>query len=666
MRTSIINQQQIDIMNVNNYDNGNSGDIEDVCGVTKKRKIINHGTIAEYGEIVKILIGKIQQKEIATRDQVKEFLTDCRKTHKKVVGMKQALHVYRLMCEAKEFEYDNKYEILLSSNVQRAASGVLVIAVFTAPYPSYRLKNEIKIPNKYWLFAYLIYCIFWQNLLISMLPLILWLIYHYFNQYTIVTQQFSCQYNCFYCPNEPEQPRSYVRGEPGVDRANDNHFDVINQFNDRARSYYHMGHLDANSKIELLVLGGTWSSYPEAYQEEFIRDIYYAANTYFDNPNSNKREKYDSDTEIRLNEKATLRIIGLTLETRPDRITSRELKRYRRFGVTRIQMGIQHIDDDILYRINRECTRADAIKAIKMCKDAGFKVVGHWMPDLPQPLKPGISNKKETFAIDEIDGSVNMMDRDRIMGNTVATDPNWQVDEWKWYPTAVMKNTPLYTDYHNGSYKPYGDQTSDKEWTPLCDLCLEILPKIPEWVRLDRFIRDIPEDQIHGGHHDTNLRGKMEKMLREQGTPCRDIRYREVKQGIVDPNAELKVVTYDASQGTEYFLQFVSSDNNILYGFLRLRLTDNAGAGVFEELENCALIREVHVYGRVLKVGENNEHATQHSGFGKRLVNKSIEIARDNGYTKIAVIAGVGAREYYRKKFGFEIDGEGQYMTLNI
>lgn len=635
-------------------------DIEDLGNNGKGKKPYNMGSIEDYGDIVREMV----KTPISDREEMKKFLIQIRDKYKKTTSMKQALHVYRLMCSSGEFKYDTKYELLLCSNQNRAQSGVLVIAVFTAPYPTYKIKQNFKLPNNYILlssfFAYMLYCTYWENLFISILPLIVLFTYLYLNRYKTVTQPFSCQYNCYFCPNEPDYPRSYVKGEPGVDRATNNNFVTIDQFNDRANSYYRMGHLDMNSKIELLVLGGTWSSYPEEYQEEFIIDIYYAANTYFD---QNKRTKMDLKNEITINEKGGLRIIGLTLETRPDRVTGRELKRFRRFGVTRVQMGVQHTDDRILYRINREATSKDSINAIRLLKDCCFKVDIHLMPDLPKPLKEGVSNKKQTLSIEDIDESVHMPDVDYTMIETVCTHPDWQADQYKLYTTSVMKNTPLYTDYMNGVYKPYGDQSKDKEWTVLCDLLLKITPLIPEWVRVNRLIRDIPEDSIFGGHHDSNFRTKLENKAIANGTPCRCIRCREVKNGEVNLNAVLKTTTYKASRGTEYFLSFVSPDDKVLYGFLRLRLSDNAGAGVFDELKDCALIRELHVYGRVLKVGENNNKVAQHSGFGTRLVNEAIKISKNNNFKKIAVISGVGVRDYYRR-FGFET--EEYFMTTKI
>lgn len=571
------------------------------------------------------LVAEMIKRQFKSREEIQIFLHEKRIEYGTVSAF-TLLAYYKKLCSDGVYEYQDKYSLMLQSRPQRGQSGVMVIAVFTAPYPEYIDEKTGKLTR----------------------------------------QEFSCEYDCYYCPAEPGQPRSYLLKEPGVMRANQNKFDAVCQFHDRANTYENMGH--ETTKVELLVLGGTWSSYPEPYQYEFIRDCFYAANTY-DDPEykTNPRLRLSLAEEQKLNENNMCRIIGITLETRPDRITKREIRKFRTMGVTRIQMGVQHTDDRILYRINRQCTSEKAIRAIRLLKRNCFKIDIHLMPDLPAPLKPNVSNKNAEFTHDDIDETVDMYELDKEMFKTIFTDQDWQIDQMKIYPCEVVPWTRIETEYRNGIYKPYGDQKDLTEWTKLCDLMIEIKPSIPEWIRVNRLIRDIPNEYIIGGNQDTNLRTRIQSELAKNGKRCRCIRCREVKGKDVDVNkAILKVTTYDASGGTEYFISITSEDDTTLYGFLRLRLDPNSGKGFtdfdhdicFDELLNCALIRELHVYGQVRKISDDNEllagkKSAQHSGFGKRLVNKAFEIAKEHQYKKIAVISGVGVKDYYRK-FGFE------------
>lgn len=612
-------------------------DIEDCVRKSnpiRKKKVF---VINEPEKIATCVRDMVARTDIHTQEQMRTFLDSCRK-YKIIPSAVSMLHIYRLLCYNGEFVYNSKYEYLLQTKRHRGQSGVMVIAVFTAPFPSFTKKNGEK-----------------------------------------VKQEFSCEYDCFFCPAEPNQPRSYLLKEPGVLRANDNGFDVVEQFYDRAQAYVNMGH--HVDKIELLVLGGTWSSYPEEYQDEFIRDIYFAANTFYD-PNrgtSEIRSRLTLEREQKINETAQSRIIGLTLETRPDKITPREIKRFRRFGVTRVQMGVQHLDDRVLYRINRRCKTKHAIDAIKLLKDQGIKVDIHIMPDLPTPLKEGVSNRKETFDPEDIDETINMYELDLEMFKRIVSDPDLQVDQWKIYPCEVVPWTRIEQDYKTGSYKPYGDQAKKTDWTLLCDLLMEISPLIPKWIRVNRLIRDIPNEYIMGGNQDINLRTLIEKKLIENGTPCNCIRCREIKGQKIDPSvAIMNVETFESSGGTEYFITFDAPEKNEngvypLFGFLRLRFSPNSGKDrygniVFPELIDTAMIREVHVYGQVVKGNDSNvladgNNAPQHAGFGTRMVNKAIAIAKENGYKRISVISGVGVKNFYRR-FGFE--DEDYYMTLQL
>ncbi|GMG15367.1 unnamed protein product [Phytophthora fragariaefolia] len=490
-------------------------------------------------------------------------------------------------------------EKLLVKKAQKSQSGVLVVTVLTSPYPEVGGKK----------------------------------------------QRFSCQWNCYYCPNEPDQPRSYLHDEPSVLRANRNDFDPVLQFCDRCVTLAMNGH--PVDKIELLVLGGTWASYPVEYQETFIRDLFYAANTFFDRE---KRERHSLDEEKLENETAAVKIIGITLETRPDCITPEELRRFRRYGCTRVQLGIQHTDDAILKKINRGCTSADAVRALKLLRDCCYKTDIHLMPNLP-----GSDPEK-----------------DRAMFDYVLHSPDLQADQWKIYPCEITPWTVIKKWYDEGSYVPYPD---DK----LIDLLMDVKAEVHPWIRLNRVIRDIPSQYILGGMDEPNLRQVICNKMIARGTPCKCIRCREVKtDDVAISSAECVIRQYEANEGDEYFISFETPDRSKICGFARLRLSQSAGGGVFPELEGAALIRELHVYGQLVAAVSKSKKAAangaasdaegshaQHTGFGTQLMMKAEEIARAHGYKKMVVIAGVGVRNFYRR-LGFEVEGEGELMIKHL
>lgn len=577
-----------------------------------------------------LVVQDMLKETLTKREDVYQFIRNSMKKYAYTFSPSQLLYHYRIYTGSrKDIKYDKKYEQLLQSKTFRSQSGVMVITVFTSPYP------EVIQDGKW------------------------------------VEGQFSCKFDCYYCPNEPGQPRSYLLKEPGVHRANSNKFDPIKQFWDRANSYMAMGH--PVDKIELLILGGTWHSYPSEYRNKFIRDIFFAGNTYFDYINKKHiREALSLEEEQVINQTSKCRIIGVTIETRPDMITPKVLVDLRKLGVTRVQLGVQSTDDRILYRINRRCYNKHTIRAIRLLKDNCFKIDIHIMPDLPQPLKEGVSNTKEVFTIDDIDTSVDMQEVDKKMMKTICFDPDFQIDQIKVYPCETLPWTRLEQDYKNGSYKPYGQQKDRTEVTPLHHILLQFLKDVPEWVRINRIIRDIPDFYILGGNMDINMRNVLDDMCKKHNIFSRDIRNREVKKRNVDPStAVLKVRKYNGSQGDEYFLSFETPDEKVLFGFLRLRLSKTSGIDyktdkyIFPELINCALIRELHVYGNVMKVGEKESNRHQHQGFGTRLLQEAFKISQNNGYNKIAVISGIGVMNYYRK-FGFEQAKYEHFMIKDI
>jgi len=574
-------------------------------------------------QIYKEIVDEMIKHNMMSKKDMQRFLLSMKQAYSINFANNEILYTYKCMCQSGEIDKSNMhlYEELLQTKTFRSQSGVMVYSIVTSPYPN--------------------------------------------------GQAFSCEYDCKYCPKEPNQPRSYNPKEPGVARANAHNFDPVMQFRERANTYVICGH--PFDKAEVIVLGGTWSSYPVDYQHDLIRDIYYAANTYCDSPDVNMlRPRLTLEQEILLNETSLCRIIGLTLETRPDRINPKELVQYRKYGVTRVQMGVQHTNNRILERVDRRCTTQHTVNAIQMLKDNCFKVDIHLMPDLPQPYKLGVSVNDPDITKDDIDTSVNMAEEDKKMFDIVNDDPWFQADQWKIYPCEVVPWTDIETEYKNGWYKPYGEQVG-REFTELHEVIIYIKSKIRKSIRLNRIIRDIPHDDIIGGLKDVGMRQTIQNEMMKRGLTCKCIRCREVKKQNIDPkSAVLMEYVYEASGGMEYFISFETPDESVLFGFLRLRLCNNAGKNnsgnnvIFPELVNSALIRELHVYGQTTAVKRNDETCNthhQHVGFGTKLLQRAFHIASSQGYKKIAVISGVGVKKYY-EKFGFA--DENLFMTKSL
>jgi len=451
---------------------------------------------------------------------------------------------------------------------------------------------------------------------------------------TVLTKPFVCPGRCVYCPTESDMPKSYLSNEPAAMRAKLNLFDPYKQVTMRIKALENNGH-DVD-KLEILVLGGTWSVYPSKYQDEFVRDCFYAANTFTDEV---KRDRLSLEEEQDINENTRYKIIGLTLETRPDFVSPTEIKKLRRLGCTRVQIGVQHTDNKILEYIKRGDTLEGAIKATRLLKEAGFKVDHHYMPDLP--------------------GSAPQKDLD--MMKYVFTSPDLQPDQIKIYPCIVNEFAELNKWYQEGKYKPYAA-------ADLIDLLLKIKEITPPYVRINRLIRDIPEESIIAGNSVTNLRQHLQATLKQQGKKCRCIRCREVRGETEEINQAVLVKReYDASGGKEIFLSYESPDHEKIYAFLRLRFNANSNENILPELVGASLVRELHVYGKMTPVVENqnedddNEVAkAQHIGFGKKLMAEAERLTAEQGLKKVAVISGIGVKNYYRK-LGYEL--EGTYMN---
>jgi elongator complex protein 3 len=435
---------------------------------------------------------------------------------------------------------------------------------------------------------------------------------------TVLTKPYPCPGKCIFCPDDVRMPKSYLVDEPGAARAFQHDFDPYFQVRSRIESLNAVGH--PTDKIELLILGGTWSSYRKDYQEEFIKRCFDAMN-----------EVVASSLEEaqQINESGPHRNVGLVIETRPDEIDAKELAWLRKLGVTKVQMGVQSLDDHVLELNKRGHTAAQALRATELLRAAGFKIVLHWMPNL---LGATIDSDREDFKLLWQDG--------------------YAPDELKIYPCQLLEGTELYTFWQRGEYRPY---TQDE----LVQLIADIKPTIQPYCRVNRVIRDIPSHHVVEGNRRTSLRQDIVLEMKRRGTHCDCIRCNEVRKQKVDSqDLVLKDHVYDLRAAQEHFLHYRTPDNKIA-GYLRLSLPqdnpqNHPSADLdFEDLRGAALIREVHVYGQSLAVGAEKDGAAQHIGLGTQLLEEAARISRQHGFKHLAVIAAIGTRQYYQGR-GFE------------
>ncbi len=443
----------------------------------------------------------------------------------------------------------------------------------------------------------------------------------------VLTKPFPCPGKCAYCPDEKNMPKSYLSNEPAVMRAIAARFNPFIQVKSRLRALENNGH--ATDKIELIIMGGTWSYLPRQYQKWFVKRCFDACNS---KTSKNIRQAH------KLNEKAKHRIVALTLETRPDYIDAEEIKYWRELGATKVELGVQIADDKILKLNKRGHGTGEIIRATKLFKQTGFKVAYHLMPNLPgaTPAKD-LQNFKKLF-----------------------TNQDFQPDLIKIYPTVVTKNSLLFKWWKQGKYKPYTDKQ-------LLDLLFQLKLSTPEYVRIIRLIRDIPKESIEAGNLVSNLRQTLQTKLKAEGKWCKCIRCREAREDIKNlSQAKLFTKKYQASDASEYFLQFASPNKKKLYAFLRLRLPEKSEQNIIKEIQDCAMIREVHTYGRLVSLAQSKSvirTSIQHTGLGTKLTHEAEMIARKKGFKKIAVISGIGVRGFYRK-LGYKL--EGTYMTKKL
>ena len=441
---------------------------------------------------------------------------------------------------------------------------------------------------------------------------------------TVLTKPYPCPGNCIFCPDDIRMPKSYLPDEPGAMRAVEHNFDPFTQVQSRLVALNAVGH--PTDKIELLILGGTFSSYRRDYQAWFVQQCFGAMNG--TTPGAfalgGKTERMDRlSLSHRTNESAVHRNVGLAVETRPDEITLDELAWFRSLGVTKVQMGVQSLDDAILALNQRGHSVAVAHRAVALLRAAGFKIVLHWMPNL---LGATPNSDREDFP--------------RLWEGLCP-------DEIKIYPTQLLENAPLYETWKRGEYHPY---STDE----LVQLIADVKPTIPRYCRVNRIVRDIPSTHVVSGNKRTSLRQDVQIEMGRRGTHCDCIRCREVRGGLVTTSTlRLDDLVYYPDGAEEHFLSFVTPEDQ-LAGFLRLSLPvrESPSTG-FADLDGSAIIREVHVYGQSLAVGMEQDGAAQHTGLGTRLLVEADNIARLKGYRRMAVIAAVGTRQYYLER-GFE------------
>jgi len=456
----------------------------------------------------------------------------------------------------------------------------------------------------------------------------------------VLTKPYPCPGKCLYCPTEKGMPKSYLSNEPAVMRAIMNKFNPYSQVQSRIRALELNGH--NVDKIELIVMGGTFSFLPKTYQKKFVSECFRACNDY---PHSVKSKKNNLVKEQDRNEKSKYRIVGLTLETRPDYIDEKEILNFRNLGCTRVELGVQSIYDDVLKLNKRGHDIQKTIEATKLLKDAGFKINYHMMPGLP--------------------GSNYI--KDVQMFRELFSNPSFHPDMLKIYPTVVVRNSALYSLWKKKEYKPLTDRQFEK-------MILEIKNNIiPSYVRIARLVRDVPTPSIIAGPKISNIR----QIIAEKSN-CRCIRCREVRSEYSSrEKIVLNRIDYDASDGPastrgnatstrggrEIFLEFTSPNKKKLFALLRLRIPSNNNANHFiPTLQNASIVREVHTYGKLAEIDKKDKGSPpatlslarragpQHMGLGKKLMKEAERITKKEfNLDLIVVISGIGVRDYYRK-----------------
>ncbi len=423
---------------------------------------------------------------------------------------------------------------------------------------------------------------------------------------------------CLYCPNL-DVPQSYTPKSPVVMRASKLGYDSYKQVQSRLKAFKAMNH--PTDKVELIIMGGTFLQYPKKFQYEFIKGCYDALN----------EKKSESLKQAQRINQATgkHKCVALCIETRPDNCTDTDIKKMREWGATRVEIGVQIIDDRIYRKIKRGHSVKDVAKATERLKDAGFKIGYHIMPGLPG------SNPR----------------KDLQLFKKLFSDERFKPDQLKIYPCQVMPGSELEDLYWRGKFRPYTKEETEK-------IIISMLKIVPRYCRVMRIMREIPPEYLIAGITKIDLRKDIEEELKKKNTGLKEIRYREIGFALrdkkpVNPELRLKTTKYRASKGEEHFLEIINKDD-VLFGLLRLR--------IFGKKEKKAIVRELHVYGQSLRIGDVSEKAQQHQGLGKWLMKEAEEIVRKHKIKKLSIISGIGVREYYRK-LGYILEKEGGYMV---
>ena len=470
----------------------------------------------------------------------------------------------------------------------------------------------------------------------------------------VFTKPFPCPGRCIFCPNDVRMPKSYLSDEPGAQRAEDNRFDPYRQTWTRLHALHATGH--CVEKVELILLGGSWTFYPEGYQRWFVKRCFDALNQFDGNqrfdlerthvvspprpcrsgesynkrvggvlPSCEDASWSELEEAQRKNENARQRCVGLSVETRPDQIGLQSATTLRRLGVTKVQVGVQSLDDRVLELNRRGHDVATTRAAITLLRRFGFKIHAHWMPNL-----------LGSSALQDL------QDFDRLFD-----DATMRPDELKIYPCSLIENAELIGFFDCGAWSPFG-------FDELVSVLAYAMHRTPRYARLTRVIRDIPATHIVAGNRVGNLREVVDTRLESAGIRCREIRNRELRRraGSSD-RLVFRCTRYDASVTEECFFEWVTTNDQIA-AFLRLSLPK--GLAPIGELQGSALIREVHVYGPATAIGTRTRAASQHRGLGRELIERAHEEARLRGFGRLSVISAIGTKSYYRS-LGFE-DGE--------
>lgn len=486
----------------------------------------------------------------------------------------------------------------------------------------------------------------------------------------VMTAPYACKHGrCIYCPGGPKSsfgdvPQSYTGKEPASRRALRANFSAYLQVFNRLEQYLVSGHIA--DKAELIIMGGTFPAMPRSYQKRFVAECFQAMNDFsktffykekfditkfkkfFELPGDfqNKeriqrvhkrilklKKKTTLEKEQLRNEKAKIRCIGLTIETRPDYATLKEANFMLKLGCTRAEIGVQSIYEDVLKKIHRGHSVKETIKAFKTLKDLGFKINAHYMPGLP-----GSSKKMDLTGLKEL-----------------FKNQNFRPDMLKIYPCMVFKGTKLYDLWKKQRYKPITTKQA-------AEIISSFKGFVPRYVRIMRVQRDIPTIFSEAGVDRTNLRQYVQQLMKEKGIKCKCIRCREIgRLNKRIKNAVIKITRYKAADGEEFFIEATDRKNESLIGYCRLRFPSEQ---LRKEIsKDTAIIREIHVYAPLVEIGKKSKKSFQHRGIGAKLIKEAERITKKHKKKKILALAGIGAKAYF-KKFGYK--KEGFYMSKKI